>query len=398
MWGGLTLLLCCTAIYWKKLKERAALPDPQTQTLNRYGGHFQKGDLLYFVLKRHGLPQQEAADAIKAVSKTLKVSALTPRDRYDLTISTSGLFQRLEITRGTSKYFAARTGTGRYVAGTFEIATTVERRNACGLIRGSLWNSLAAQGISPQGIMEFADAFAWNIDFFTETRDGDRFAVVWEETRAPQGELLAQKILGAAYSGKETGLKKAFSFNGVFYGENAEELKKMFLRAPLSYRRISSFFSARRFHPILKIFRPHLGIDYAAPTGTPVSAVANGVVIFAGRKGGFGNYVEIKHNDGFISAYGHLSRYSAKTKRGTRVMQGQVIGYVGMTGLASGPHLDFRIRQNGKFMNFLTMKNRSAGMMARNKIPAFKAYMAETLDTINKLLSDRKSGKPAPGN
>lgn len=390
VWGGLALLLVFTGLLWRRLARQAALPDPQTHTIVRHEGNF-KDELLYFVLKKRNLPEAEIGAAIQSLDKVFKLSTLNPRDRYSLTISTADVMQRLEITRGTTRAYTARTADGRYVCGSMELPVATCRRSAGGRIRGSLWNSLIEQGMTPQIIMEFADAFAWNIDFLTETRDGDRFAVVWDETTSPEGHMISQKILGAAYDGHETGLKKAFSFDGAFYAENAEELKKMFLRAPLSFRRISSFFSRRRFHPVLKIYRPHLGIDYAAPTGTPVSVVANGVITFAGRKGGFGNYIEVRHGDGFVTSYGHLSRFAAKTRRGTAVTQGQVIGYVGSTGLSSGPHLDFRIKQNGKFMNFLTMKNRSAGILVRSKIPAFKKHIEGTLETVDRLLAELKA-------
>ena len=135
----------------------------------------------------------------------------------------------------------------------------------------------------------------------------------------------------------------------------------MFLRAPLHYRRISSYFTNRRFHPVLKYYRPHHGIDYAAPRGTPVSAVADGTVTFAGWKGGNGKLVMLKHGGGYSTTYGHLSGFARGVRSGRRVAQGDVVGYVGSTGLSSGPHLDFRIKQNGKPLNFLKIKYRSSG-------------------------------------
>ena len=138
--------------------------------------------------------------------------------------------------------------------------------------------------------------------------------------------------------------------------------KKMFLKSPISFRnyRISSRFSYGRLHPILKIRRPHLGIDYAAPAGTPVQAVADGTVKLAGYKGGFGNYVEIRHANGYMTAYGHLKGYGKGIKAGAKVKQGQTVGYVGSTGLSTGPHLDFRIKEKNKFVDFLKMKNRNS--------------------------------------
>lgn len=143
----------------------------------------------------------------------------------------------------------------------------------------------------------------------------------------------------------------------------------MFLKAPISFRsyRISSRFSYGRLHPILRIRRPHLGIDYAAPAGTPVDAVADGTVAFVGRKGGFGNYVEIKHANDYLTAYGHLKSFGKGIKKGARVTQGQTVGYVGSTGLSTGPHLDFRIKHKNKFVDFLKMKNRNNAVRSVSK-------------------------------
>jgi murein DD-endopeptidase MepM/ murein hydrolase activator NlpD len=225
--------------------------------------------------------------------------------------------------------------------------------------------------------MEYADVFAWSVDFLTETREGDVYAVIADTQRASDGRLLGRSVAAALYAGRETGVKRAFAYKGEYYNQLGEILKRMFLRAPLNYRRISSYFTLRRYHPILRIFRPHLGIDYAAPTGTPVSAVAAGTVSFAGRKGGFGNFVQVRHSNGYVSSYGHLSRFAYGVHSGARVAQGQVIAYVGMTGIATGPHLDFRIQQNGKFINFLKIKNRSAGDMDKRRLAEFKKSVAK---------------------
>jgi murein DD-endopeptidase MepM/ murein hydrolase activator NlpD len=141
-----------------------------------------------------------------------------------------------------------------------------------------------------------------------------------------------------------------------YYDYDGNSVRRVFLKSPLNFRRISSYFSNRRFHPILKVYRPHLGIDYAAPTGTPIVSIGDGRVAYVGWKGGFGKYVEIRHNNVYTTCYGHLSRYGKGVRKGARVSQGQVIGYVGATGLATGPHLDFRVKKFGSYVNPLRIE------------------------------------------
>ena len=164
-----------------------------------------------------------------------------------------------------------------------------------------------------------------------------------------------------------------------YYGDNGKSLRRAFLKAPLSFRRISSRFSKKRFHPILKIFRPHLGVDYAASTGTPVSSVGDGTVIFAGYKGQNGNLVAIKHPNGFKTYYGHLSRIPRGIKKGGKVRQGQIIGYVGATGLATGPHLDYRIKKHNTFVNPLTLNMPRGSSIPKAEMSDFKNFR-DTMD------------------
>ncbi len=163
-------------------------------------------------------------------------------------------------------------------------------------------------------------------------------------------------------------------------------MKRAFLKAPLCFRRISSGYSKKRFHPVLKIYRPHLGVDYAAPAGTPVSTVGDGTVFFAGYKGGNGNMVIIKHPNGYKTYYGHLSKIKKDIRKGVKVRQGQIIGYVGSTGLATGPHLDYRIKINNKFVNPITLKLPRGGKIPKKLIAEFTKFkndMDYTLASIN---------------
>jgi murein DD-endopeptidase MepM/ murein hydrolase activator NlpD len=236
-------------------------------------------------------------------------------------------------------------------------------------------------------IVELADIFAWNIDFLTETRDGDRFALTWKEDRTPDGRLVEVKILGAIYDGKATGHHRATRFMDDYYDEKGVSLRKAFLHAPLNFRRISSGFTNRRFHPILRQWRPHHGTDYAAASGTPVVAVGDGTVISQGLSGGLGNLVKVRHNATYTTYYGHLSRFAKGVGAGTRVRQGQVVGYVGSTGLSTGPHLHFEVLKNGTTVNFLTLKMPAMGSVPEGRMKAFEQKRDQVLPPLEQQLA-----------
>jgi murein DD-endopeptidase MepM/ murein hydrolase activator NlpD len=293
------------------------------------------------------------------VGKTLN-TVIDPRDlrgddRYTLSRSTGGAFVRLMITRHLDRYIV-EPGAGGLTARREAVPVVETARAAAGRLEGSLWSAMRAQGLDAGVIVEFADIFAWTVDFLTEPREGDSFALTWRERRTPSGRNAGQTIESALYQGRNTGRHVAVLFQGEYYGDGGESLRKAFLHAPLDFRRISSGFSFRRFHPILRYARPHLGVDYAAPTGTPVSSVGEGTVVFKGWSGGYGNWLQIRHNGVYTSCYAHLSRYAKGIAKGAHVRQGQVVGYVGATGYATGPHLDFRMMKNGTFVNFLKLK------------------------------------------
>jgi len=277
------------------------------------------------------------------------------------------------------------------VAGIIDIAVKKRVKTACGTVKDSLFTSMLSAGMQAPLIVDFTDVFSWNVDFNTETRNGDTYCAVWEEDyTAAANMVVSQRIMAAKYKGAEAGANYAFYFGGDFYDEDGKISKRMFLKSPISFKgvRITSRFTFARFHPILRIWRPHLGIDYAAPSGTPVGAVADGVVKYVGPKGEFGNYVEIAHSNNYVTCYGHLKSFNVRL--GEHVRQGKVIAYVGRTGLATGPHLDFRVRQDGKYLNFLAMKNRNSAVesVPADKLAEFKAQRDKYLTAL-----DQKSGE-----
>jgi murein DD-endopeptidase MepM/ murein hydrolase activator NlpD len=228
-----------------------------------------------------------------------------------------------------------------------------------GTIETSLWESMLASEADPMLAIELSEIFAWSIDFFG-IQQGDQYKVVYEESYVDSISIGINRIIGAWIFHNQTdfwGIPFVQDGTRSFFDEQGNSLRKAFLKAPLRFSRISSGFSHSRMHPVLKIRRPHHGVDYAAPTGTPVHTVGDGVVSRKGyQKRGGGNYVTIKHNSVYSTTYMHLSRFGKGIKQGVYVKQGDVIGYVGRTGLATGPHLDFRFYKNGSAVNPLKVE------------------------------------------
>ncbi len=266
---------------------------------------------------------------------------------------------------------------GEFHAEIKPIPVISESSGIAGRVEDSLFNAVTDAGERPELALALADIFGWDIDFNTDPRPGDTFRLVVEKKKYANGALAVYgRILLAEYvnAGRRYQAVLFHDAEGhpAYYAEDGKAMKKAFLRSPLQFHApITSHFSYSRFHPILKIYRPHLGIDYAAPEGAPVQTIGGGRVIFAGRGGGEGNLVRIRHTNGYETMYMHLSRILVHT--GQQVEQGQRIGLVGHTGLATGPHLDFRIKQNGVFRNFETLKLPPADPVSGAQLPQFLA-------------------------
>lgn len=323
-----------------------------------------------------GIPQSERQAIIRAFGKSIDFRTLGEKDDYTLTLTTTGAFISIDIDRGNRIYSVFKSSDG-YAFEQRDVLINIDTFSVNGNINEILWNSMSDVNIPADVILNYTDMFAWDIDFLTEVRTGDKFGVVYQVRKNAKGKVLSRKVLCGYYDGSVTGKKFSLYYKDDYYNENGESARSFFLKAPLQYRRISSYFTYKRYHPILKYIRPHLGIDYAAPTGTPVSSVADGVVVYKGWKGGYGNYIEIKHAMGYTTSYGHLSKFSSRIFVGKRVKQGEVIGYVGMTGIASGPHLDFRIKQNDRYLNYLKLKRSSYKKLSQSDIIEIRKKISE---------------------
>jgi len=267
---------------------------------------------------------------------------------------------------------------------------TTERKIATGSINSSLWNAMKENNLDPILAMQLSDLFAWSIDFFA-IQKGDHFTVLYDQNYV-KGEKIGIGTIHAAIfnaSGQDFYAIHFSQEDGQnYFDEQGKSTRKEFLKSPLKFSaRISSRFSAARMHPILRIVRPHFGVDYAAPTGTPVYSIGDGVVLTrAYQPAGGGNLIKIRHNSVYTTTYMHLSRFGDGIQTGTRVKQGQLIGYVGATGLASGPHLDFRVFMNGFPVDPLNVKSPPAN-------PVSQANMANFQSVRDKLLRELRNTK-----
>lgn len=256
----------------------------------------------------------------------------------------------------------------------------LERRTIsfAGKIESTLWDSAAKSGCSPAMIYRLSDVFAWQIDFEREPRPGDSWSLVVEEhlvdgVHYDWGAIRIAKYIKAALGDEFWGVR--YPQDGdkdSYYDLDGKSLQGAFLKSPLQFSRISSRFALKRFHPVLGYERPHYGVDYAAPYGTPIRSVGDGRVKFAGRRGGAGKMIHIKHSSTHETAYKHLSRFAGHLVEGSQVKQGEIIGYVGATGLATGPHLHFEFYENGAYVDPLGKKFPRENMLATTKLPNFR--------------------------
>ncbi len=272
-----------------------------------------------------------------------------------------------------------------------DIPYEIELGYVNGNIDSNFYNAVMDSGENANFAYKLARIFAYDIDFFREIRQGDNFTALVEKRYRDNKFIGYGRILGATFHNDGDDYEAYLFFDSedptstTYFDSKGKAVQKAFLRTPVEFSRVSSGYTMRRKHPILGITRPHQGIDYAAPTGTPIISVADGTVTRAAYTGGYGHLVKIRHGRGLITQYAHMSKYGRGIKAGKKVKQGQVIGYVGSTGLSTGPHLDFRIQQNGKFVNPDTLIVPAKEPVNKDKMSDFLAIVSE----INALMSEQ---------
>ena len=346
-------------------------------------------------------------------STLLEKLGLNARETYDLTQATDSVFdpRNLRVGNTYAAYYSVTPGEAEeslqylvydryrgsqivfrcqppYEAWVYDKPVSIEQRYADVTIQNSLWVDMTDAGVSPLLVSDLSDIYAWTVDFFG-LQKGDRFKVLYEE-KVCDGEVIAIDTVRYAvftHSGQDFPMVMYNAGDGgnIWWNEKGESMRKAFLKAPLKFSRISSGFSYARRHPVTRRVQPHTGVDYAAPKGTLVMSIGDGVVTSMKYEGAGGNTVRITHNSVYKTAYLHLSKYGPGLKVGQRVRQGQVIGYVGSTGRSTGPHLDFRVWKNGTPINPLKMDSPPAEPLKAEFRQAFEAAYADSrarIDTI----------------
>jgi len=394
LWGlglpGALLLLCCVAYLAPEgtspasaalalpapdppsassasVASLAAIPEPG-RTVERV---LARGETLSSLLTGAGLSAESAEWAARATARFVDLKQLKPGTRLAVRFDASSAIVAAELRidgRGVVRLAAA----GKDWTSLWDPFTrTVEIRSLRGELKGSFESSVVHAGGPEDLAYEVGEVLQWDLDFNRDLRAGDSFEVLYEEVyldglRHDLGKVVAVRYLNR---GKPV---EAYRFGGAYYDGQGRPLQKMFLRSPIPYSRVTSGFSSHRFHPILKAIMPHYGVDYGAPIGTPARVTASGVVEFADWDGGGGRTVKVRHPNGFLTCYLHLSRFADGARPGRRVTQGDVIGYVGSSGLATGPHLDYRVQKNGAWIDPLSLKTVPSDPVPTTRIAEFR--------------------------
>jgi murein DD-endopeptidase MepM/ murein hydrolase activator NlpD len=349
-------------------------------------GTVGKNQYLSQILNRHGVSLGRIDSIAKKSPPVFDVRRIRTGQKYTI-------FHTADTVK-QARYFVYESSPTEYFV--FELFDTLDvyrgekelttvGRTAGGTIKSSLWNAMKDNNLDPMLAIDLSNIYAWTIDFFA-IQKGDRFRVVFDEiyvdsVRIGIGEIHAVEF--EHYNRPHYAFRFMQNDSIGFFDDKGENLQKQFLKAPLNFSRISSGFSSGRMHPILRIRRPHYGVDYAAPKGTPVLSIGEGTVIAkAYEAGGGGYYLKIKHNSVYTTTYMHLSGYAGGIAVGTRVRQGQEIGYVGSTGLSTGPHLDFRVTQNNSYIDPLKMESPPAEPVKQEYMPLFYAYRDSMMNNL----------------
>ena len=331
----------------------------------------KSGDNLSSVFDRMGLNDRDIYELFDGSKSAKDLRSISPGQKMEFLVD-KGKLQALKYYKNTLDSLTfTRTETG-FTSQQISLKPEVKRSFRQGTISSSLFLAGKQAGLPTNLTMELADIFGYDVDFAQDIQKGDQFKVMFEEQYLDNKKIGTGVILSAEFTnaGKTYRAVRYTSKDGStrYYAPDGKGLNKAFLRMPVDFARISSGFSLNRLHPVLNTIRAHKGTDYAAATGTPIHSTGDGKITFAGRQGGFGNCIVIQHGQGYETLYGHMSKFGKGIATGTRVSQGQVIGYVGMTGLASGPHVHYEFHVNGQVRNPVTVElPKSVGIAVNEK-------------------------------
>lgn len=360
-------------------------------------GKVASGQSLSHLARKAGLGASALAELVAALEPVMDPSSIAAGQPWAIRTDGAGKLLDFELARSKTTIIAvSRDDAGKLVAQAREIETNVDVVEIVATIDSSLWAAVTEAGGDAALVTSVVDVFASDIDFYTDPRKGDRIALVVER-HSMDGELVKHgRILAAQYSGEVGDIRGLWwapkGGSGSWYTPEGKSLDRTLLKSPLKYARMSSGFNAKRMHPVLHKVKGHFGVDYAAAVGTPVWAAAGGKIIFRGEQGGAGNLVVVAHDGGFSTFYMHLSKFADKQKVGDTVAQKEVIGYVGTTGLSTGPHLHFGVKRGGKWVDPATVRSiERPGVAAKQR----KAFAEATKDRVAQLASLMAAGDVA---
>jgi murein DD-endopeptidase MepM/ murein hydrolase activator NlpD len=362
-------------------------PAPQTDSQYWREERIQRGDTIGSLLARLQVTDPEAITYLRGVRHVRSLHQLVPGRTVRAVTTEDGELVTLRYLNSDGIELVVQKRGRDFFAD--EQAPSTERRllMSSGEIQTSLFAATDAAGLSDGVAVQLAEVFSSEVDFHRDLRPGDRFSLVFEAFYN-NGELVRTGRIVAAEFSNAGHIHRAVYYQdpqgrGGYYTPAGKNMRKTFLRSPLEFSRISSGFSLSRFHPILNTWRAHQGVDYAAPVGTRVKATADGYVQFVGRQGGYGNLILLRHKNGYGTAYGHLSAYANGLQVGQRVNQGDLIGYVGMTGLATGPHLHYELRVNGVYQDPLRLALPPGPPITAELRPAFEDRLRPLLEQLD---------------
>jgi murein DD-endopeptidase MepM/ murein hydrolase activator NlpD len=357
----------------------------------------KSGDNAISALGRLGFDASESHNIINAAKKSYGLKNIRAGRTFKRHDSAAGIDIYYNIDGTSRLHLHQAKGQPQWQAQVEKRETHSHQLITSGVVHGSLFSAAADAGLDQRTIMNLVDIFAWDIDFARDMRDGDTFHVLYEERFDDEGKPLESRILAAEFTNQGKTYKavryKQLNGNVNYFSPDGKSMRKAYLRAPLKFSRISSRFRLKRKHPVLGYNRAHRGVDYAAASGTPIHAIGDGYIAYIGWKGGYGRFILIRHNNrNHSTAYAHMRRYARGMKKGKRVKQGQIIGYVGMSGLATGPHLHFEFRSRGRAVNPLTIKHPPAKPVLKTERTRFYEQTAPLLSRLNNSTSQPNWG------
>jgi len=362
--------------------KRATLPNEASALLDRVQVPVEykllRGETVSDVFTKLGLQGPDVREAANALASRVDLRTLKAGNQYSAFFNPDSSLASFELTlTGTGRVAMQRRGED-WESTWQPFSREVKIRSVQGSLSGSLEGSVRQAGGPSALAYRMADVLQWDLDFSRDLKRGDHFEALYEEIQI-EGQFHSIGNVFALVYENQGRLHEAYRYGdtGTYYDGEGHPLRKMFLRSPLRYSRVTSVFSHRRFHPVLKSYRPHYGVDYGAPVGTPVQVTANGEVISAGWDRGGGNVVKVKHPGGYVTAYLHLSRFASGIRPGARVRQGDIIAFTGATGLASGPHLDYRVKYRDKWIDPMSLKSVRDEPIPSYRLASFRAYLGE---------------------